>query len=252
MKNWQTFFDHHAPAYMQNVFTRNTLAEVDFLLEVLGLPPGSTILDLGCGTGRHSVTLAKRGYRPTGLDLSAGMLAEAEKAAHEAGVSVEWIQADAVQPTDSFVARLGTTRRFDAALCLCEGAFGLIDLDEDPDTHDPAILRNIHAVLRPGGPLVLTALNGLRAIRQFTPADVEAGTFDPLTLVETYPMEYSSSDGKRTIMVREKKHLPQDLARLCREAGFEVEHIWGGTAGDWGRRAVKLDEMEIMIVARRR
>jgi hypothetical protein len=38
---------------------------------------------------------------------------------------------------------------------------------------------------------------------------------------------------------------------LCRQAGFSVEHVWGGTAGDWGRRPVELDEMEIMAVLRR-
>ena len=51
---WQQFFDHHAPEYLQNSFTHNTLAEVDFILEVMPLPPGSSLLDVGCGVGRHS------------------------------------------------------------------------------------------------------------------------------------------------------------------------------------------------------
>ena len=38
----------------------------------MNLAPGSAILDMGCGTGRHSVELARRGYRMTGVDLSAG------------------------------------------------------------------------------------------------------------------------------------------------------------------------------------
>jgi hypothetical protein len=37
---WETFFDAHAPIYMENVFTKNTLREVEFLLEELALPPG--------------------------------------------------------------------------------------------------------------------------------------------------------------------------------------------------------------------
>lgn len=77
---WEDFFDAHAPIYMDNVFTKNTLAEVDFLTEELALPPGGSILDVGCGTGRHSIELARRGYCVTGLDLSREMLAQAAAA----------------------------------------------------------------------------------------------------------------------------------------------------------------------------
>jgi len=37
---------------------------------------------------------------------------------------------------------------------------------------------------------------------------------------------------------------------LFRLAGFVVENIWGGTAGNWGHRQLELDEMEVMIIAR--
>lgn len=243
MNDWQRFFDGYAPQYMGEVFTKNTLTEVDFLGELLQLPKGSSLLDMGCGVGRHSVELAKRGYAVTGVDLSAGMLAEARRAADAAGVTVEWIQADAT--------KFASARQFDAAVCLCEGAFGLVALDEDADAHDTAILGNVHAALKPGARFILTALNGLRAIRRYTQADVDAGRFDPVTLVEMHPMEWETPDGKQTAIVREKLHLPQELARLCRDAGFIVEHVWGGTAGSWGRRPVQLDEIEIMIVARK-
>lgn len=243
MNNWQTFFDHHAPQYMDNIFTKNTLAEVDFLITELNLPPGSAILDMGCGTGRHSVELARRGYRMTGVDLSTGMLAEAAKAAQAAGVTVEWVQSDA--------RTFASAPRFDAAICLCEGAFGLVGTGEDPEAHDPAILQRIYAALKPGALFILTALNGLRSIREFTPEDVEAGRFDPLTLVVTYDMEVDTPQGLQDVVVREKKHLPQDLKRICQQAGFEVLHLWGGTAGNWGQRPVELDEMEVMLVARK-
>jgi cyclopropane fatty-acyl-phospholipid synthase-like methyltransferase len=243
MNNWQTFFNHHAPQYMDNIFTKNTLAEVDFLLEELNLPTGSAIQDMGCGTGRHSVELARRGYRMTGVDLSTGMLAEAQKAAQAAGVQLELVQSDA----RAYISE----PRFDAAICLCEGAFGLVGSGEDPDAHDPAILRRIYAALKPGALFILNALNGLRAIRERTPADVQSGRFDPLTLVETYEMEVETTEGLRSVVIREKNHLPQDLSRLCQQAGFQVLHLWGGTAGNWGRRPVELDEMEVMVVARK-
>jgi len=58
---WELFFDAHAPIYDENIFTENTLKEVDFLIEEMALPPGSSILDVGCGAGCHSIQLAKRG-----------------------------------------------------------------------------------------------------------------------------------------------------------------------------------------------
>ena len=243
MSPWQEFFDGHAPYYMNNSFTKDTVREADFLIEELGLPPRSRILDIGCGTGRHAIELAKRGYRVTGVDISSGMLSEAEKAAEKAGVFVEWIHADAT--------RFRSSRRFDAAICLCEGAFSLLGMEDDPIQHDLAILRNIHNTLKPGTTLILTAPNGFAKIRRHTQADVESGKFDPLTLVETLTVDWSTPKGKRSVRVKERGYLPQDLRQLCHQAGFEVEHIWGGTAGNWGRRTIDLDEMEIMMVARK-
>ncbi|MEW5925287.1 MAG: hypothetical protein AB1746_14995 [Candidatus Zixiibacteriota bacterium] len=66
-KDWKDFFNGFAPQYMKESFTHNTLKEVDFLIEELALKPGSRILDVGCGTGRHSVELARRGYKWTSL-----------------------------------------------------------------------------------------------------------------------------------------------------------------------------------------
>jgi cyclopropane fatty-acyl-phospholipid synthase-like methyltransferase len=110
-RTWESFFDCHAPVYEDNVFTKNTIPEVDFLLEELSLQPGCSILDVGCGTGRHSIELAKRGYNLTGLDLSTEMLAMAEDAAKSAGVNVNWIRSDAT--------RFSLPRKYDGAIGLC-------------------------------------------------------------------------------------------------------------------------------------
>ncbi|KPL17502.1 MAG: cyclopropane-fatty-acyl-phospholipid synthase [candidate division Zixibacteria bacterium SM23_81] len=240
---WEEFFDGHAPVYMQNPFTQNTLGEVDFILEELKLPKNSRILDMGCGTGRHAVELARRGYRVTGVDISSGMLAKAEKAARKAGVEVEWTHADATT--------FRSAKHFDAAICLCEGAFGLIGPKENPCDHDLAILRNIYKALKPGTRFILTALNGCRLIRKFNPEDIKQGRFDPLTMIEVSTMEYDAAEGKQTVTVREGGHVPSELVFLLRQAGFSVEHIGGGTAGNWGRRPLDLDEIEMMVIARK-
>ena len=238
--NWERFFDAHAPIYDDNVFTKNTLAEVDFLLEVLQLPEDASILDVGCGTGRHSVELARRGYAVTGLDLSSEMLARAEAAARAAGVEVEWLHRDA---TD-FVL----DRRFDAVICLCEGSFGLLGQGDDPVEQPLAILHNIAACLKPGAVVLLTVLNAAKMLRKYQNEDVAEGRFDPLSLVETYP--FPPREGLPPIEARERAFVGTELVLLCRLAGLEVLHLWGGTAGNWGRRPLDLDEYEIMVVAR--
>lgn len=239
---WREFFDSFAPQYMGEVFTADSVCEAAFLVELLELPEGATVLDIGCGTGRHAVELAKAGYAVTGIDISEGMLREARAAAARAGVEVELVRADAT------TFDLG--RAFDAAVCLCEGSLGLLGGD-DAFAHDAAVLGRAFASLRPGAPLVLTLLNGLRMIREATPEAVASGAFDPATLAESFEMEWRAEDGPRSLTFRERGYVPSELVLLGRAAGFTVEHVWGGTAGTWGRRPVELDEMEIMAVLRR-
>ena len=238
---YQEFFDQHAPVYEENCFTKNTVNEVDFLLEELDLIPGATILDVGCGTGRHSIELARRGYVVTGLDLSDAMLAEARKHAQAAGVKVEWLQADA---TD-FALRT----RYDAAICLCEGAFGLLSQSDDPVEQPLKILSNISRSLKPGAKALLTVLSAARLMRAYQDADVAEGRYDPATLTESHAM--APREGLPAVALRERAFVPTEIRLLCRLAGLEVLNIWGGTAGNWGRRTIELDEYEIMAVVQK-
>ncbi len=238
---WESFFDRHAPIYEDNIFTKNTAPEVDFLLEELRISPGGSILDVGCGTGRHSIELAKRGYTMTGLDLSSGMLARAAAAAKAAGVHVRWVHADAT--------KFSLPEKYDAAICLCEGAFGLLGRADDPIDQPLAILRNISQSLRPEAKVVLTVLNGIRMLRMHQNLDVAKGRFDPLTLVAS--SEVAPREGLPAVAVRERAFVPTELRLLFSLAKMSILNIWGGTAGNWGRRTVDLDEIEIMVVARK-
>ncbi len=238
---WQTFFDTHAPVYDENVFTKNTLQEIDFLLEELKLAPNCSILDVGCGTGRHAIELAKRGFAVTGLDLSSGMLARAASAARSAGVEVEWIHADAT--------RFSLLRKYDAAICLCEGAFGLLGPGEDSIGQPLSILYNISRSLKPQAKAMFTVLNAAAMIRRYQDRDVLEGRFDPLTMVES--SAHPPREGLPTVAIRERGFVPTELTLLFRLAGLSVLNMWGGTAGNWGRRTLDLDEIEIMIVAQK-
>lgn len=238
---WRDFFAYHAESYEENCFTKNTLNEIEFLLDELKIQPGASILDVGCGTGRHSVQLAKRGYKVTGLDLSPDMLRKAKEAAQRECVSIEFVNADA--------KHFSFAKKFDAAICLCEGAFGLLSQTDDPIEQPFAILKNISNSLKPSAKALLTVLNAHSMIRRYSNDDVSAGRFDPITCVETTsaaPME-----GKPAFIMRERAFVPNELMLLCRLAGLKPLHFWGGTAGNWGRRAIDLDEIEIMFVAQK-
>jgi len=239
--SWEQFFDAHAPIYDDNTFTKNTISEVDFLLEELQINPGGSVLDVGCGTGRHSIELAKRGYTVTGLDLSEEMLARAAAKAEAENVKVEWVHSDAT--------RLAFSDKFDAAICLCEGAFGLLGQADDPIYQPLAILRNISRSLKPGARAMLTVLNAAAMLRKYQNKDVADGRFDPVTMVDSY--DYPPREGLPAITVRERAFVPTELRLLVQIAGMSVLNIWGGTAGDWGRRPLDLDEMEIMVVAQK-
>ena len=74
-----TFFgESYLELYEAAVLPERTDKETALILERLSLPPGSGILDLCCGHGRHSIRLAARGFRVTGQDLSEVFLAKAK------------------------------------------------------------------------------------------------------------------------------------------------------------------------------
>ncbi|MGD9932216.1 MAG: class I SAM-dependent methyltransferase [Dehalococcoidia bacterium] len=240
---WQDFYDRHAPYYDRGAFTHHTEAEVEFLLSVLDLPAGAHLLDVGCGTGRHAIALAQRGFRVTGVDLSAGMLLQGVEKARAAGATVEWVHADAT----AYVAR----EPVDAVLCLCGSAFAMPSREVDPGRHDGAILDNIAASLKPDGQLVLTTPNGYRRIREVTPEQVASGTFDTATMVWETDSQFPIGGVEGTVSYKERLYILPELVTFLGDHGFRVEHTWGGTAGRWGRRPLELDEIEAMVVARR-
>jgi 2-polyprenyl-3-methyl-5-hydroxy-6-metoxy-1,4-benzoquinol methylase len=241
---WQRFFDSHSPKYDENVFTRDTEREVRFLLELLALPRGAKVLDMGCGTGRHAIGLAAAGLELTGVDISAGMLDKARQKAEQAGVEVNWIQYDARKWQGS--------GDFDAVLGLCEGAIGLLEHSDDPWDRDVIVLQNMAASLRPGGIIVITALNAGRPLRQLSDDDIIAGKYDYVAQFEPTDVTIETPEGSHQVEARERHYTPAELVRIVRQADLDVEQVWGGTAGEWARRPVRLDEYEIMVVARKK
>ena len=118
--------------------------DVSFVERALALATGSRILDLGCGFGRHAIGLAGRGYRVTGLDLSAPMLELAREMAASARVTVEWLERD--------MRDLRGLGPFDACACLYT-AFGFFADDENR-----LVLEQVREALRSGGYFMLDGI----------------------------------------------------------------------------------------------
>ena len=240
---WQRFFDHHAEEYLNNDFTSNTEFEVEFIIRELVLQPGQNVLDIGCGTGRHSIPLAEYGASMTGIDLSEGMLNKAREYASEKEVSIELIRANATE--------FRLPQKFDHAICLCEGSLGLLGSDENASTRDLAILENIYACLKPGAKFILTVLNGLKKIREHSQTDVDEGKFDPINLISYDRVSIIENGESLDLIVKEKGFTPAELAHIIKQAGFEILNLWGGTAGSWNKQILNLDEYEIMVIAQK-
>jgi 2-polyprenyl-3-methyl-5-hydroxy-6-metoxy-1,4-benzoquinol methylase len=105
---WQDFF--HGPwgeLQAEGYPPEKTKAEVDFLITALGLSEGHSVLDLACGIGRHSIELATRGIKVTGLDYNESALALAGTLAKSADVQPRFVQRD--------MRDLDFSQEFDAA-----------------------------------------------------------------------------------------------------------------------------------------
>jgi SAM-dependent methyltransferase len=121
-------------------------ADVAFCEQVFEGP--GRLIDLGCGTGRLCVHFARKGYDCVGVDLSDEMLAQARVNADEAGVKVEWRNANLVELSGI------PAGNFDYAACLFS-TLGMVRGEENR----AAALRQTFRVLRPGGRFVLHVHN---------------------------------------------------------------------------------------------
>jgi SAM-dependent methyltransferase len=116
-----------------------TQQEATFLETQLALSPGARVLDVPCGSGRHSLALASRGYQVTAVDLSSESLAYARDAAARNNLSIQFEHRD--------MADLPWPSTF--AFCM-GNSFGYAS-DED----DVAFLSAVWRALKPGGKFAL-------------------------------------------------------------------------------------------------
>lgn len=140
-----TFWKLRGPFYLGPEMWERIPREVDGILGLLDLPPGAAVLDLCCGPGRHSLELARRGFRVTGVDHMDLFLDEARERAAAEELAIEFVRAD--------MREFRREKGFDAALNMFS-AFGYFEDQAD----DRRVVRNLHASLRPGGKVLVDVM----------------------------------------------------------------------------------------------
>ncbi|MFA9558306.1 class I SAM-dependent methyltransferase [Evansella sp. AB-rgal1] len=223
--------------YLDYGFTKGTKQEVDFLVGYMELPKGSRILDIGCGPGRHSLALARQGYETVGVDISSEFINLASLVATEEKLSAQFITTDARE--------LMFHQEFDAAICLCEGAFGLAGNEKN----HRKVLRGVHRSLKPGSQFILTVINALHLARRIT----DESEFDPYSCTSIDREKISNAEGvEKDVTIYTTAFTFRELKFLLDSEGFEVVTAFGCTAGAFRESPLKVDSMEIMVVSERR
>ncbi|WP_048714099.1 bifunctional 2-polyprenyl-6-hydroxyphenol methylase/3-demethylubiquinol 3-O-methyltransferase UbiG [Cardiobacterium hominis] len=131
------FWDVQGPYRTLHQINPARLQFVERFVDLSGL----RVLDVGCGGGILSEALAERGASVLGIDLAESALQAAE--AHRAGQAVEY----RLESSREVAAR---GERFDAVTCM-----EMLEHVADP----AAVLRDIHAVLKPGGWAFFSTIN---------------------------------------------------------------------------------------------
>jgi SAM-dependent methyltransferase len=228
---WDGFFDGLMADFWRAVIPPEaTASEAAFLEKALRLASGSRVLDVPCGHGRHALELARRGYRVSGVDLSADLLGAARSASAREGLPVEWVPGDMRNLPQAWS---GT---FDGAYC-AGNAFGYFD-----DAGNQAFLAAVARALRPGGRFVLeSGWVAESLLPQFRDRlDMKAGgirfqaenRYDPVSgYVENV---FTASRGGETTSrpARHRLYTCRQLLEMLASAGFEAFELFGSPAGE--------------------
>ena len=232
---WSAFFDDAYAAYgLANEPPDVTRHVVDFLMQMLELRDGQTVLDQCCGIGRLSIPLAQRGVKVIGIEQAESYVTVARRRSVEMDLPCEFHQGDAL----TFVA----PRPCDAAF----NWFTSFGYHED-DSMNAKMLARAFASLKPGGRFVLDYLHLPRVFAEFKQVHVDrpaAADLQGLIVIQETEPDFLTGmmnsrwtflypDGRRIERhIRTRMLLPSDFVRMFRTAGFEDVKLFGWVTGE--------------------
>jgi len=234
---FEALASHMGETYLRYSFTKGTDQEVAYLVDALGLVEGSRILDVGCGPGRHALAFARRGMRVHGIDISSSFVEVARDAAQREGLG----DVATFERLDARVADFPPI--FDAAICLCQGAFGLMD----HLSHDLEVLAGVAGALKPGGAFALSAFSAYFVVKYH-----EDAVFDAATGVasEATTVRNAAGEGLEAEL-RTGCFTPRELRLMCRQAGLSVEAVHSVEPGGYGPHPATPESPEFLVLGHR-
>jgi len=219
-----------------------TEKEIRFLIDELGLEKTISILDVGCGFGRHSIKLAEKGHYVTGIDRMDGFLRAARKRAEYQGLKINFIQKD--------MRGMVFNEEFDRALLLFTG-FGYFSDDQNLE-----VLKNISKSLVPGGLFCFDTFNRDAFLKDFLPYHVQEIRNDLMIDRNTFDPKTGRLIDKR-IIIRDgkRKNVPfsirlydyNEIERLLDQGGMKIDRIYG----DWDKSPFTVDSKGMKIIAKK-
>ncbi|HMJ02235.1 MAG TPA: class I SAM-dependent methyltransferase [Conexibacter sp.] len=232
--------DTYGPAYMR-IAERlggydTTGQDAAEMVELLGLQPGTTIVDAGCGFGRYCAALQGLGMATTGIDISPAAIAEAQRRCP----GPRYLVLDLTQPLP---ADLGP---FDVLVNVYSSyGYGATEAE------DLAMLRVFHGLLKPGGWIVMQ-LSDLERSRYRLRTDEGVVVRDTNGVTETLDVDFSTGRlhvryelGDDVVHSRIRMYEREDLERMFAEVGFTDIRGYGDFTG-----APKRPEDRLVLVAR--
>ena len=250
-KQWyESLFENYGEKYDNENFTQGTIGECDFIESELKSDKTLKILDVGCGTGRHTIELSKRGYNVSGVDLSGSQLARAKLNAEKYNLKVDFQKQDA--------RSLTFTKEYDVAIMLCEGGFPLMETDE----LNFEILKSVTKSLKDQGKFIFTTLNGLfplyHSVEKFCAstsgdgnATYRSNTFDLMTFRDHNTTEFEDDFGnKKTLECNERYYVPSEISWLLKSLGYSKIDIYGAKLGAFSRNdQLTTEDFEMLVIA---
>jgi len=251
MKQWyESLFENYAHKYDKECFVQGTVGECDFIEQELNHDKSLKVIDIGCGTGRHSIELTKRGYNVTGIDLSESQLKRAREKAQDEGVEISFQKHDA--------RNLPFKGEFDLAIMLCEGGFSLMETDE----MNFEILKNATKALKSKGKFIFTTLNGLfplfHSVKEFYESVGKEGnttfqecSFDFMTFRDHNTAVFEDDSGnKKELKCNERYYVPSEITWLLKMLEYKKVDILGAKLGAFSRNdKLTTEDFEMLVIA---